>query len=67
MFFCWFFYVGSSNPAHGVLDTTLCDKVCHWLATDRWFSPGTPVSSTIIWSCESSCPVLRVSFSSSVM
>jgi hypothetical protein len=23
----------------GVLDTTLCDKVCHW------FSPGTPVSS----------------------
>jgi hypothetical protein len=24
----------------GVLDTTLCDKVC------QWFSPGTPVSST---------------------
>ena len=23
----------------GVLDTTLCDKVCQWLATDRWFSP----------------------------
>ena len=30
----------------GVLDTTLCDKVCQWLATDRWFSPGTTVSST---------------------
>jgi len=30
----------------GVLDTTLCDKVCPWLATGRWFSPGTPVSST---------------------
>jgi hypothetical protein len=30
-----------------VLDTTLCDKVCQWLATGRWFSPGTPVSSTI--------------------
>jgi hypothetical protein len=30
----------------GVLDTTLCDKVCHWLATGLWFSPGTPVSST---------------------
>ena len=30
----------------GVLDTTLCDKVCHWLATGQWFSPGTPVSST---------------------
>jgi len=26
--------------------TTLCDEVCHWLATGRWFSPGTPVSST---------------------
>ena len=29
-----------------VLDTTLCDKVCQWLATDRWFSLGTLVSST---------------------
>ena len=26
--------------------TTLFDKVCQWLATSRWFSPGTPVSST---------------------
>ena len=26
--------------------TTLCDKVCQWIATGRWFSPGTPVSST---------------------
>ena len=25
---------------------SLCDKVCQWLAADRWFSPGTPVSST---------------------
>ena len=25
--------------------TTLCDKVCHWLATGRWISPGPPVSS----------------------
>jgi hypothetical protein len=24
---------------------TLCDKVCQWLATGRWFSPGTAVSS----------------------
>jgi len=30
----------------GVLDTTLCDKVCQWLTTGRLFSPGTPVSST---------------------
>ena len=27
-------------------DTTLCDKVCQWLVTGWWFSPGTPVSST---------------------
>jgi len=30
----------------GVLDTTLCDKVCQWLVVGRWFSPGTPLSST---------------------
>jgi hypothetical protein len=30
----------------GVLDTTLCDKVCQWLAAGQWFSPGTAVSST---------------------
>jgi hypothetical protein len=30
----------------GVLDTTLCDKVCQWLETGRWFSPGTSVSSS---------------------
>ena len=29
----------------GVFDTTLCDKVCQWFATGRWFSPGIPVSS----------------------
>ena len=26
--------------------TTLCDNVCHWLATTWWFSPGPPVFST---------------------
>ena len=30
----------------GVIGTTICDKVCQWLATGRWFSPGTQVSST---------------------
>ena len=30
----------------GVLDATLWDKVCQWFATGRWFSLGTPVSST---------------------
>ena len=29
-----------------VLDIVLCDKVCQWLTTGRWFSPGSPVSST---------------------
>ena len=26
--------------------TALCDKVCQWLVTYRWFSPDTPVLST---------------------
>ena len=26
--------------------TLLCDKVCQWLAADRWLSPGSTVSST---------------------
>jgi hypothetical protein len=30
------------------LNVTLCDKVCQWLATGLWFSPGPPVSSTNI-------------------
>ena len=30
----------------GVLDTTLCDKVCQWLVAGQWFSSSTPVSST---------------------
>ena len=29
----------------GVLNTTLCDTVCQWLAAGRWFSPGTRVFS----------------------
>ena len=40
--------VFESHSWRGVLDTTLlvCDKVCHWLAAGRWFSPGSPVFST---------------------
>jgi hypothetical protein len=30
----------------GVLDTTLCDEACQWLATCRWFSRDNPVSTT---------------------
>ena len=30
--------------------TTLCDKVCQWLATGQWFSPGPPIKLTVtIW------------------
>jgi hypothetical protein len=37
--------VVSSNPAHdGVCSIQLYS--CRWFATGRWFSPGTPVSST---------------------
>jgi hypothetical protein len=42
----------------GVLDTTLCDKVCQWLATGRWFSPGTPVSSTNKTDCHDIIEIL---------
>jgi hypothetical protein len=31
----------------GVPNTTLCDKVCQWLAAGRSFSPGSPVSPSI--------------------
>ena len=29
----------------GVLDTTLCDTICLWLAAVRWFYPGTTPST----------------------
>ena len=32
-----------SHSWRGVLDTTLCDKVCQRLATGWWFSQCTPV------------------------
>ena len=33
------------EPRLSVLDA-ICDKVCQWLATGQWFSPGNPVSYT---------------------
>jgi hypothetical protein len=49
-----FYWWGNCNQTNiinkpsrrGVLDTTLCDKVCQWLVAGQWFSPGTLVSST---------------------
>jgi hypothetical protein len=42
----------------GVLDTILCDKVCQWLVTARWFSLGTPVSTTNKTDCHNITEVL---------
>ena len=44
----------------GVLDTTLCDQVCQWLMTGRWFSPGTPVSSTNKTDCHYITEILLI-------
>ena len=52
--------VRSSNPVHGkvIFDTTLCDKVCQWLATGLWFSLCTPVSSTNKTDCRNITEIL---------
>ena len=42
----------------GVLNTTLCDKVCQWLAAGLWFSPGTLVSSTNKTDCHNITEIL---------
>jgi DNA-directed RNA polymerase subunit RPC12/RpoP len=42
----WFTLMFEPCSWRGVLDTTLCDKACQWLAAGRWFSLGNPVSST---------------------
>ena len=38
--------------------TTLCDKICQWLATGWWFSPGIPVSSTNKTDCHDIAEIL---------
>jgi hypothetical protein len=42
----------------GVPGTTLCDKVCQWLATGRWVSPGTPIPSTRKTDCHDITEIL---------
>ena len=37
---------------------TLCDKVCQWFATGRWFSLGHPVSSTNKTDCHDITEIL---------
>jgi hypothetical protein len=38
--------------------TTLCDKVCQWLATGLWFSPGPTVSPTNKTDCHNITEIL---------
>ena len=45
-------------PMRGVLDTTLCDKVCQWFATGRWFSLCTQVFSTNKTDCHNITEIL---------
>ena len=40
------YYRHESHSWWGVLDTTLCDKVCQWFAASCWFSLGTLIDST---------------------
>ena len=42
----------------GVLETTLCDKVCQWLVTGLWFSPGTPFPLPIKTDCHDISEIL---------
>ncbi len=44
----WSCEIDESRSWRGLLNVTLCDKVCQWLTTGPGFSPGTPVSSTNI-------------------
>ena len=39
-------FVSDSRQVGDFLYTTVCDKVCQWFATGRWFSPCTQASST---------------------
>jgi hypothetical protein len=41
-----------------VLHSTLCDKVCQWLAAGRWFFPDTAVSSINKFDCHDIAEIL---------
>ena len=45
-------------PRPGALDTTLYGKAFQWLAAARWFSSGTPVSSTNKADCHETTDIL---------
>jgi hypothetical protein len=54
----FFILVSMSRSCRGVLNTTLCDKMYQWLATGRWFSLGTLVSSTNKTDCHDLAEIL---------
>ena len=47
-----------SHSWRGVLDTALCDKVCQWPLTGRWFFLGNLVSSTNKTDCHDISEIL---------
>jgi hypothetical protein len=47
-----------SRSGRGLLDATLCVKVCQLLETGQWFSPGSPVSSTNKTDCHDITEIL---------
>jgi len=51
-------YVFEPRSWRAVLDTTVCDNVCQWLATGLWFSPGTSVSSINKTDCHNITEIL---------
>ena len=51
-------FVSDLQQVGGFLYTTLCDKVCQWLAAGRWFSPGNLVSSTNKTDCHDITEIL---------
>ena len=52
------FWIVQPRWWRGVLHTTLCDKICQWLATGWWFSLGTLVSSTYKTDCHDITEIL---------
>jgi hypothetical protein len=47
--------------------TTLCDQVCQWPATCRWFSPDLPVSYTNKAECHDITEILRFELPTSMV
>ena len=53
-------FVSDLRQIGGFLYTTLCDKVCQWLAAGRWFSPGSPFSPTNKTYCHNLTEILLI-------